>query len=172
MDPLGAAASFLTVLGTLIASTDKAYSVISGLRHAPKEVKSLGQEVLALKAVMTDIKTASELEIQFQQAPSPIQLQGPLVLHINRAQSVLSTIEDMAKDLRNCPPTQPPTVNRIAWLKKRNKIERLRKDLESQKITISILLTTKMMYATYLSVRAKQLTHFFLGPIPIAWALA
>ena len=149
MDPLGAAASFITVLGTLIASTDKAYSVISGLRDAPKEVKCLGQEVLALKAVMTDVKAASELGIQIQQAPSPSQLQGPLVPHINRAQNLLSTIEDMAKDLRNCSPTQPPTVNRIGWLKKRNKIERLRKDLESQKITIALLLMAKTMYATY-----------------------
>ena len=148
MDPLGAAASFITVLGTLIASTDKAYSVISGLRDAPKEVKCLGQEVLALKAVMTDVKAASELGIQIQQAPSPSQLQGPLVPHINRAQNLLSTIEDMAKDLRNCSPTQPPTVNRIGWLKKRNKIERLRKDLESQKITIALLLMAKTMYAT------------------------
>ena len=149
MDPLGAAASFLTVLGTVIASTEKAYSVIKGLRDAPKEVKNLGQEVLALKAVMTDVKAASDLEIQSQQAPSPSQLQGPLVPHINRAQNLLFTIEDMAKELRNCSPTQPPTVSRIGWLKKRNKIERLRKDLESQKITISLLLTTKMMYATY-----------------------
>ena len=148
MDPLGAAASLITVLGTLIASIDKAYSVISGLRDAPKEVNCLGQEVLALKAVMTDVKAASERETQFQQAPSPSQLQSPLVPHIIQAQNLLSIIEDMAKDLRNCCPTQPPTVNRIGWLKKRNKIERLRKDLESQKITISLLLMAKMMYAT------------------------
>ena len=149
MDPLGAAASFITVLGTLIASIDKAYSVISGLRDAPKEVKCLGQEVLALKAVMTLVKAASERETQFQQASSPSQLQGPLVSHINQAQKLLSTIEDMAKDLRNCSPTQPPTVNRIGWLKKRSKIERLRKDLESQQNTISLLLMAHMMYATY-----------------------
>ncbi len=145
MDPLGAAASFITVLGTLIATTDRAYSIISGLRNAPKEVKLLGQDVLELKAVMTNIKDASELDIQFQQAPRSSQLQGPLAHHVNRAQNVLSAIEDMAKDLKKSSPTQLPSVSRTGWLKRRNKIERLRNDLNSQKINISLLLMTKTM---------------------------
>lgn len=165
MDPLGAAASLITVLGTLIASTDKAYSVISGLRDAPKEVKYLGEEVLALKAVMTNIKDASEREIQFQQVPNSGQLQGPLAHHINRAQTVLSAIEDMAKDLRKSSSIQPPSVSRTGWLKKRNKIERLRNDLNSQKINISLLLMTKTMYAIYYfcgCINTSEITHSFL----------
>lgn len=147
MDPLGVAASSITVLGTLIATTDRAYSIISGLRNAPKEVEHLGQEVLELKAVMTEIKAASELEIQSQQAPRSSQLQGPLAHHINRARDVLCAIEGMAKDLRKSSTIQQPDVSRTGWLKKRNKIERLRRDLSSQKINISLLLMTKYMYA-------------------------
>lgn len=172
MEPLGAAASFITVLGTLIASTDRAYSVISGLRDAPKEVKSLGQEVLELKAVVTNIKAASELDIQSQQAPSSSQLQDPLAHHINRAQTVLSAIEVMAKNLRKGSPIQPPSVSRTGWLKVRHKIERLRNDLNSQKINISLLLMTKTMYTTYCFCgrMSTTLTSFFLGPISTAWA--
>lgn len=149
MEPLGAAASFITVLGTLIASTDRAYGLISGLRDAPKEVKSLGQEVLELKAVMANIKTASELDIQTQQAPSSSQLQDPLAHHIDRAQITLSAIEVMAKNLRKALPIQPPSVSRTGWLKVRHKVERLRNDLNRQKINISLLLMTKTMYATF-----------------------
>lgn len=165
MDPLGAAASLITVLGTLIASTDRAYSVISGLRDAPKEVNSLGEEVLALKAVLTNIKAASELEIPFQQAPSSSRLQGPLVHHINRAQNVLSAIEDIAKDLRKSSAIQPPSVSRTGWLKKRSKIKRLRDDLNGQKINMSLLLMTKTMYATSCFCRrisTKETAHSFL----------
>ena len=131
MEPLGAAASVITVLVSLIASTDRAYSVISGFRDAPKEVKSLGQEVLELKAVITNIKAASELDIETRQASNSSQLQGPLAHHINCAQTSISAIEVMAKGLSKGPPIQPLSVSRTGWLKKRHKIERLRSDLNS-----------------------------------------
>lgn len=172
MEPLGAAASFITVLGTFLATTDRVYSVISGLRDAPKEIKSLVQEVLELKAVITNIKAASELDIQSQQAPNFSQLQDSLTHHITHAQTALSAIEVMAKDLRKGSPTQPPSVSRIGWLKVRHKIERLRNDLNSQKITISLLLMSKTMYATYCfrGSMSTTLTSFFLGPISIVLA--
>lgn len=148
MEPLGAAASLITVLGTLIASTDRAYSVISGLRDAPKEVKVLGQEVLELKAVLTNIKAASELDLQSQHAPSSGQLQDSLAHNLNRAQTALSAIEVMAKNLRKGSPIQPASVSRTGWLKVRHKVERLRSDLNNQKINIALLLMTKTMYET------------------------
>lgn len=165
MDPLGAAASLITVIGTLIASTEKAYSVISGLRDAPKEVAKLGQEVLALKALLANIKNASEREIRFQQIPSSSQWQAPLAHHIDRAQNLISAIEEMAKDFRKYSPIQPPSVSRTGWLKKRNKIERLRKDLNSEKMNMALLLTDKMMYATHCFCRVistSEIAHSFL----------
>ena len=172
MEPLGAAASFITVLGTFLATTDRVYSVITGLRDAPKEVKSLGQEVIELKAVITNLKAASELDIHSQQASISSQLQDSLAHHISHAQTALSAIEVMAKDLKKGSPTQPPSVSRMGWLKVRHKIERLRKDLNDQKINISLLLMSKTMYATFCFRRSMSttLTSFFLGPILIAWA--
>ena len=90
MEPLGAAASFVTVTGTLITSIDRAYSVIGGLQDVSKEIETLGQEVLELKA---DVKAASGLDVRSHQAPSSSQLQDPLAHHINRAQTALSAIE-------------------------------------------------------------------------------
>ena len=146
MDPLGAAASFITVIGTLIASTDKAYSVISGLRDAPNEVKLLREEVLSMKAVMTDVKAAIELENPLQPALSSNKLGSSLVAHINKAQNILTAIEDIAQDLTTHSRVQRSSVRRTGWLKKRGEIERLRNDLSKQKIDISLRLMTRTMY--------------------------
>ena len=145
MDPLGAAASFITVVGTLIASADKAYSILSGLRDAPKEVRGLGQEVVALKAVLTNVQAAANLERQSQRGPSPSRLQGPLTPHIDRAQKALSVIDNMTKSLNNSSSIDSLSVSRKGWLMKRSKIERLRKELERQKINIALALMTITM---------------------------
>ena len=165
MDPLGAAASFITILGTLIASANKVYSMISCLRDALKEVRDLGQEVLALKAVISNVKAASELEIQIRQVPGSSQLHGPLAHHINRAQNILSAIEDTAKDLRKRSPIQS-SVSRTGWLKKRKRVEGLRNDLNSQKMNISLLLMTKTMYAACCfcsCISTSRIAHSFLS---------
>ena len=149
MDPLAAAASFMTVLGTLITSIDKSYSVINCLRDAPKEVQELGQEVLELKGVMIDAQAAANLDVQSTQGSNTPELRSSLTPQIERAQKTLSTIEDIAKDLTRQTPMGSPSISRKGWLMNRKKVERLRDELERQKMNITISLQIKTMYAYY-----------------------
>ncbi len=151
MEPLGAAASLITLLGTLIAAVDKAYSVIIGLRDAPRQLQILCQEVLELKAVLIDVKAASELDLQAQQTLSSSQAHRSSTLshHIKRTQDVISALTDLANDFTMSLHVQQPTVKRVGWLKNRKKIEHLRNDLQNQKMNLALLLMTKMMYVMY-----------------------
>jgi len=153
-DPLSGAASAIAVLGALINSAEVAYNIIRDLRNAPKELLTLSQEALELKAVLADITVACQLQPSSMgttsagQTPGEgptTQLSSALLDHLSRAQNVLGSLEDFVSTLTLTSLPQGSKVNRIGFVKKRKEIRALSSQLHSLKLTFATLLVSKTL---------------------------
>ena len=155
MDPLSGAASVIAVVGAIITTVKASHAVISGLRDAPKELQMLARELIELKAVLEDVMVMSKLNPGQTQSTDPTVTAAESAValpsstlsdHICHVQSIVASVDELVRGFTTVPGSNQIAVKRVGWMIQGKKVMKMRDEIASVKLNISILLISKTLY--------------------------
>lgn len=141
MDPITIVTSVIT-MGQAIGRLRVLVSGIKAYFDAPEEFENLMNEVTDLKQVMSKLQsTAADL---------PLQESDILTKKVDSYSTILSKIDDLVCKVLPSSAAEEESrrrqVNRVTWVRKRNKIERLMEKLTRANLPLLLHINSLQLY--------------------------
>jgi hypothetical protein len=147
-DPLSIAASAITLISTCASITDYSLNLLTSLRHAPEELRTLMNEVndTGIKLGLIHERCLAQCSEQSSTSPqTQLYLEhtdAALAARLRNAKTLTEDLNRFLRSLRkNGVKTGAIVMERALWVRNRPQAERLRKRLLTVKAALQLLLS-------------------------------
>ena len=157
MDPLSGAANVIAVVGAIITTIKASHAMLSGLQDAPKALQTLARELMGSKAVSENVMVVSKLNTDQTQSTDPTVTAASSAIpspsstfsdHIRHPQSIVPSVDDLIEGSTTVPASKQTSVKRVGWMIQGKRIMKMRDQVASVKLNISVLLIFKTLHVT------------------------
>lgn len=151
-------AEFVSAIVGLIAVgakvSDSIYTLIDTLKDAPNEFLALSNEVTDFQLVLSkviEVRESGEVSVKDDRTD------GGFGIVIKRGKKVLQDVENLVQEVikQQRGKSEGSQVNRIKWLRRVKKAQKLRNDLQAQKSSLCSLIIAEILYHMFVLMALK-----------------
>ena len=148
-DPISLGASIIAVAGACTATAKYTIRLTEDFLNAPKELVALSNEVSDLSVVLLQVQrqycTGGD-QLGRRATDADYDVDKALENQLNLAKQCLTEMDEFSRAISSDSAPGQVYVNRIAWVRRRSKVGKLRSGLESARKNIDLILTIKLQY--------------------------
>ena len=144
MDPLSIAASVVGLLGATAKVSTVLYDFFRDLKDVPKVARRILQEVSDISTCLAQLQAFLIGTKAGSRSRTALIMVEQVVVVLTSCVMTFSELEETLESLGDDTPKQ--FSKRIAWFRKEPKVETLCQQLNSSKMSLSLLLTTLTWY--------------------------
>lgn len=125
--------------------SDSIYTLIDTLKDAPNEFLALSNELTDFQLVLSkviEVRESGEVSVEDDRTD------GGFGIVIKRGKKVLQDVENLVQEVikQQRGKSEGSQVNRIKWLRRVKKAQKLRNDLQAQKSSLCSLIIGEILY--------------------------
>lgn len=145
MDPLSVSASIIGILGASAKVSSVLVAFVQSTKAAPKLAQTVLSEVNGLSAILTQLQTYLLGTASLSKSRASLILVEQVIVTLTECVTTFSELENALGTSRN--DVDMGTLDRIRWAMKESKISDIQGRLQSNKASLTLMLTILQWYA-------------------------
>ena len=169
MDPLSVSASIIGVLGAAAKVASVLIAFVQSTKSAPKLAQTVLSEVNGLSAILTHLQTYLLGVVSPSESRTSLILVEQVIVTLAECVTTFSELEDALGTSKN--DGEMGMLDRVRWAMKESKISSIQGRLQSNKSSLTLMLTIYQWFATpvHNQICEFHLNYHFNGYIASLW---